>query len=242
MKVTLAKKINYFSVDSNFKLRLSALAKFFQEAAEIHSSLAGSSTKQLHQRGVAWILYKLEIDVRRYPDYEDEIEIVTWHRGHRGFKAFRDFYVLHQGQPIASGASVWLYFDLQGQRLQRVPKETDAMYRREDAGVFEKELDSWSPDLKFRPQTQLEVTTRLSDYDPNGHVTNTAYVDYVETLAGATMTPCPAAIKNMKIQFNKEIGQQARSVTAGWGPAGDGVWFKIFDDRQAYAAGQIQTV
>src|SRR5512137_1927014 len=91
MKFRLTQAVRYDDLDAGLRLRLAALVRFCQEAAVRHSEHAGYSAERLMADGVAWVMHKLGVDVRRYPRGGEVLTVTTWSRGGQGFRAWRDF-------------------------------------------------------------------------------------------------------------------------------------------------------
>lgn len=94
MKIELKKQINFFELDSCFKLRLKGLLNCLQEAAAVHSARAGFETQRLMYQRNVWILQRIEILIHRPPAMGDELTVQTWHKGETKFRAYRDFEIL----------------------------------------------------------------------------------------------------------------------------------------------------
>jgi medium-chain acyl-[acyl-carrier-protein] hydrolase len=137
MKVSLKRQIDFTAIDSNFVLTLHSLVKILQEAAIAHSNQAGFGSKKLINDGSVWILYQYGIEVFKWADYEEEIEVVTWHRGMKGFKAYREFEVYSGNKKIAAASAVYLYYDMQNQKIKRVPENADTIYSAENVVSFQ---------------------------------------------------------------------------------------------------------
>jgi medium-chain acyl-[acyl-carrier-protein] hydrolase len=239
MKVSLKRKIDFTAIDSDFVLTLHSLVKILQEAAIEHSNRAGFGSKQLINDGSVWILYQYGIEVGKWADYEDEIEVVTWHRGMKGFKAYREFEVYSGDQKIASASAVYLYYDIKNRKIRRIPEEANSIYSAEDEVSFKDDLEQWKPIPKFDHKFDLSITTRLSDFDPMGHVNNSVYFDYVETMLFSYLGE-EKKIKKIKIQFAKEINKSVKKLKSGLTRDGAGFKFKIFDENKVFSVGEIE--
>lgn len=82
----------------------------------------------------------------------------------------------------------------------------------------------------------MTITTREGDYDSNGHVNNTVYLEYLDTL----IKRCGLADANVEqvgIQYLKEIGRHVLTIQASVAKSGDRVNFRFFDSSAVYAAG-----
>lgn len=238
MKFHLERPLDYADVNSRFCLKLGALFRYFQEAAVTHSERVGIGSRTLVHDGTVWILHKVAAEIVRYPQYGETVTVTTWSRGAKGFKAFRDFVVFSGDQRLAAATSIWLYFHMNRKRIVRVPEALIDRYTVEDESVIDLDLDAWRPEAGFQPDAQIEITTRSSDVDPLGHVNNSLYFDYLETMA-ARAFPVHGAIGELKIQFQREIGAGTMAVRAGCRITDDGCRFKIFSDDRVHAAGTL---
>ncbi len=239
MKVSLKRKIDFTAIDSNFVLTLHSLVKFLQEAAIEHSNQAGFGSKQLINDGSVWILYQYGIEVTKWAVYEEEIEVITWHRGMKGFKAYREFEVYSGNQKIAAASAVYLYYDIKNQKIKRIPEDANTIYSVEEGVSFKEDLEKWKPLPKFDHGFDVSMTTRLSDFDPMGHVNNSVYFDYVETLLFSYLNR-EKKIKKIKIQFAKEINKSVKKLKSGILEDGTGYKFKIFDENKVFSYGEIE--
>jgi medium-chain acyl-[acyl-carrier-protein] hydrolase len=56
------------------RLQVPTLCRLLQEAATAHAAELGVAVDALIGRGVAWVLSRLDLDVKRWPRGEDEID------------------------------------------------------------------------------------------------------------------------------------------------------------------------
>ena len=82
------------------------------------------------------------------------------------------------------------------------------------------------------------VTTRISDFDPNGHVNNAVYFDYLETALAADGDH-GAAPRRFLIQYQKEIPQSVGTVTVGVGDGDTRRPFAVWGEGGRYAIGEL---
>ncbi|MFH1983755.1 MAG: acyl-ACP thioesterase domain-containing protein [Pseudomonadota bacterium] len=238
MIITQTRTIDYFEADPVFRVKLGVLIKRLQEAAVSHSESVGFGSRNMAGNKNAWILNRLGIDIIRWPAYLEPLTVTTWHRGSRGFMAYRDFRLSVEGEPVAVATSRWLFFDLGRKRVVKVPPETTAAYGAEDDRATDMDLDTWSPPAAPNIVTRLDISTRASDYDPNGHVNNAVYFDYLETLLVAE-THGGDLPKRFLIQYQKEIPREVASISVGTGPGNTERSFSIWGDTSTYASGEI---
>ena len=238
MKVTLHKQVKYFEVDTAFKLKLGHLFRLLQEAAIEHSEQVGLGSKTLVDGGSVWVLNRVEAEILRYPEYLEALTLVTWHKGSKGYRAYRDFILYAGDEKIATAASMWLYVDTQRRRIIRIPEDVSAAYTSEAESAMDNRFDTWKADTRFTPAFSKPISVRTSDYDPLGHVNNAVYLDYVETLATHALENF-SGIGRLIVEFKKELGQDVEAVEAGLAEATNGYVFKIFNQDTVYAAGEL---
>ncbi len=241
MKVTLHTQVKYFEVDAHFKLKLGHLFKLLQEAAIEHSEKVGWGSKTLVDTGSVWVLNRMEAEIWRSPEYLEDMTVVTWHKGSKGYRAYRDFIVYAGDEKVAAASSRWLYFDMQRKRIARIPEATSAAYTTEPESALDNPIDAWKADADFIPTAVKSISIRTSDYDPLGHVNNAVYFDYIETLAAHALDDF-TGIGRLKIEFKKELGQDIEMIAAGLAAAQDGHVFKIFNQDTVYAAGEFYRI
>ncbi len=238
MKVHFSKKINYYESDREHKLKLSSLINHLQEVAIKHSEQVGLGAGELQNRGIAWVLQKIGLQISEYPQYSDQIKVVTWARGTRGYKAYRDFLVYSGDTQIVAASSVWFCLDIHRKRIRRIPNEFENIYTIEPDAALGDELENWTIDDQFIPKFSCDLTTRSADYDSNGHINNAIYFDFVDTLLCRYCQKL-YRIRRLNIQFLKEIDINIETITAGLQMTEHHMLFKIFNDKTCYARGDF---
>jgi hypothetical protein len=69
-------------------------------------------------------------------------------------------------------------------------------------------------------------------------VNNAAYVEYVETLV-SRFREGKSQIKSLRIEYQRGIGKEVEIVKCGLKNSDRSYLFKIFDDSDLYASGEI---
>ncbi|MFP3981257.1 MAG: acyl-[acyl-carrier-protein] thioesterase [Desulfobacterales bacterium] len=238
MKVTTTRRIGFFEVNGNFALRLRVLLNCLQEAATVHSQQAGYETLRLIKEQKAWVLHRIAIQVHSPPVCGDEIEVVTWHKGSRGFRSYRDFEIYRNGEKLVSAASLWLFIDLARKKILRPPQDVGACYGVETRDALDADINKWKTPRDFDPEAAVAIATRPSDYDPLGHVNNALYFDYLETLAERVFEK-PQEMRTVIVQFNKEIAADVSEVSAGLKKQDPGYIFNVSSPAGTHAAGEF---
>jgi len=234
MKVSISRQINYFDIDTNYRISLGSLFRVLQEASSKHHDDA----ERGNDTSCKWILNRMAATIDCYPRYGDTVTAVTWHRSSKGYKAWRDYELHADGRRLAAVTSTWLYYDLAARKLRRVPADTGERYGVAEVAATGIDIEAWKPDFDFVPDQTTRITTRPTDYDPLNHVNNSIYFDYLAALLFRNGTPSDR-IGSITLQYQKEIGRHVEAVEAGCTISGRRGVFKIFSDDTVFAAGEF---
>lgn len=238
------KEIEYHEVDGAFRVKPGVFFRLLQEAAIRHSRAVGYDTRHLNAAGFTWILARYGVDIRRYPEYGETAQFVTWSRGVDGFRAFRDFRVLVDGIPVATAATLWVYLDLASKRVRRIPPAVAERYTTETEHAVDWNIQAWNYPTALPAGSGCELSTRAGDLDSNGHVNNSVYVEYVET-ALARRLQRPVSFQALRLQFEREIDPAATAVGVTLDEAPEGWHFLLADPAdptRRYARGACSLV
>lgn len=234
---TLSTVVSYWDVDRDQRLTLGGVFKLLQEAAIKHADLFGLGAQAMAARGESWVLNRMAVAITRYPRYEEAVKVVTWSAGIRGFRGYRDLRIYCGEELVVSASSLWLYLNLGTKTLVRVPPDRAAQFPVGEAELFRPDLDK----LRFSPPapgaTGSAVSLRYSDFDGNGHLNNTAYLDCLQTaLARGGFSPHPAGIE---IQFMKEVAPTVEGVQIALELRGQAIAFGVSGSEELHAQGMV---
>ena len=115
-------RIRAYETDPGGRLQAPILCQLMQEAATAHASDLGVAVETLLDRGVAWVLSGLRLEVQRWPGPDAEIVIKTWPEAANRLYTERRFEVLDPaGEILASASTLWVVLDLERRRPVRLP-------------------------------------------------------------------------------------------------------------------------
>lgn len=169
--------IKSYHSDQNGKLTLPALFHFLQECAWDNARLNNFGYEFLKTENAFWVLSRVLVQMDKYPQWKDEIEIKTWPKGADGFFALRDFEIYCNGDLVGRATTSWLILDSESRRPRKLENfnfihenflKEEAIDRKLEKIVFSGEL------------TELEKRKVYhSDLDVNKHVNNSTYVRWI---------------------------------------------------------------
>ena len=164
------------------RLKPSAVLNLFQDCSETLTEGWGMGLDVMLERGLVWVLAKLDCQVRRLPVHNEPISIHGWAgRSRTGICPFH--YVIKDAkeQVLITGCAFWVLSDLSTHSMMSptVP--------RIEMPTPEPEKSPLPRMQAIVPPETWETTSRrvlFSETDINGHLTNTRYIDWICDLAG----------------------------------------------------------
>lgn len=203
MGITLAKdySIHYYEIDYMKRLHMTSLIDFLGDIATTQSENLGIGIDFLKENNLAWVIYKWEIKVDRYPVLGERIKIKTIPHAYKRFYANRKFEVYDEsGELIASANSLWILVSTERKRPIRINETMGMAYGMET----ETEVDTFEAFEKVeQAQNECSFTVRYSDIDTNRHVNNTKYVGWaIESMPLETVLK--HELREVKVVYEKE--------------------------------------
>lgn len=238
MKIEKAQTVQVSDVATDRKLRLDALFSIFQEMAVQHTQRVGLSLHELLESGYTWVLSRAVVRIEELPLLDETITVTTWSRGIKRFKGFREFVIDRHGRAVIAASTLWVYLDTRKGRPTRVPDSYEARYGL----VPDQAVDGAIEELLFpaldRPDYQLTVATRISDYDVNGHVNNAVMLQYLETAIYRYHGP-ETVVAGISLAFQREIPLSVREVTVAVQQIPEGCRFAIGAGEALFVTGSV---
>jgi acyl-ACP thioesterase len=217
------------------QMRFSAILCTMQDAAYEHARQLGVGYEFLIKQNRAFILSRMQLKVcSELPSWNERIVLQTWPRGLDRLFCYRDFEISREGrEPFIKATTSWLMIDT----VQRHPVRQQEYFTNVTIRDIHA-LDGDAPrKLSWDDKTQpFDIRrARASDLDPNGHVNNTRYVDWV-TDAIAERHGIDAQISELCINFHAEI-KLGEEVKLGIGEEPDGeVVLQGETDKKSFAS------
>ena len=169
-------KVDTNNVNFNRKLGLFGTLGLLQDMAGEHANILGFGYKDMIAGGYFWVLTQQKLKMDRWPDWHDEVEVVTWALPVEGLKAYREFEIFVDGEKIGQCSTTWMTLDLKSRKPLHPDFINEKGLVRKDYTVgFNAGRVSLPDNLK---QSGL-FTVYNSDIDMNRHVNNTRYTKWI---------------------------------------------------------------
>ena len=192
----------YFSqCQADRDLSLHELLKITSDTAVEDYRRRGLSRENLMASGFAVLVSRCSYRIKKWPQENDFVEIVTWEEKPLALQLMRCYKVLdNSGDVLVSGKSTWSVIDADTWKL--IPTKNFTVRKAPDFSI---ELDCDAPKKIVLPEKMElveERQIRFSDLDANSHVNNSRYAAFVEDALPKEWQVRKA--KNFKINFLKE--------------------------------------
>lgn len=168
--------VSIYDVDFCGILKPSSILNYFQEVATRHSVELKVDYFNLIKKNEFWVLSRVCVEIDKYPEYGDEITVVTYPIAPRMIDCDRDYYILDKdGNVLIRGVSKWLILDAQTHKIKRVNPNYFGGLNFIDKRAIQK------PNWKVEPVDNMELVfnsaVRLDDIDFNRHMNNAKYIN-----------------------------------------------------------------
>ncbi len=178
-------KIKAYMVNQNRKLSLPMMCNLFQEVAGNHANYRQLGFFEMQAANRYWVLNKIKIQVKEYPEWLDQVEAHTWVSMMRGPFSNRHFALFKNGVEVASAFSFWVAIDADSHRPVRI--NSDQVLILSDVEASCGPAEKLSP---FEAGKELgKYKVQNSDIDMLGHVNNVKYTEWLLNQNGINQNP-----------------------------------------------------
>lgn len=195
--------VKSYETDLEKRLKVQSFLNFAQFMAEKHADSLSFGYKDLIAKNLFWVLSRIDIEFLKFPTWNQEITMKTWHKGVEALFGLRDFIIRsNDGKELVKATSSWLILDSVSRRLQRVDKilgSTGRLPHSEDA-ILES-----APKVNLVEEMFCAAERRVtySDMDLNLHTNNAKYIEWSLDFM-AERYGYEREVKRLQINFNSE--------------------------------------
>ena len=167
-------RIHAYVVDKNREATIPTLCNLFQEVANNHAFNRQYDYFSMQERGMIWVLNRLNIKVLRYPKWQETLRVSTWVSLFVPFPHRHLEIVDEQGEIVCCAYSLWFSLDSETHRPKRILDF--------DAPLSDKKTSCEFPQKVVYTEGVSLVSERrvvCSDLDMLGHVNNVKYTEWM---------------------------------------------------------------
>jgi acyl-ACP thioesterase len=160
-----SRRVRLGDVTPSGQVRLDAVARYLQDVAGDDVDDAGISGE------AAWVVRRTTLEVLDRPEYEDDVDLVTWCSGTGAAWAERRTTISRAGQPVVEASSLWVCMDPVSMRPKPLDTRFFAVYGQtpQTRTVPSRLRLAAHPPAGSIPQ---RWPLRRADFDVLGHVNN----------------------------------------------------------------------
>jgi acyl-ACP thioesterase len=171
-----SRTIPFYFTDTRRQLSLTGFSNLFQDIANNHAGAHGLGLLDLLPQNRFWVLNRIKIDIKRFPELTETIDFCTWIQDIKASFPFRHLTLTDKNNEIVgSGVSVWTLIDGHTRRPTRL-YPADFPIRAALTAPCE------APQKLF-PLTEYHAerthTVLYSELDMMGHVNNVKYMQWI---------------------------------------------------------------
>jgi medium-chain acyl-[acyl-carrier-protein] hydrolase len=156
--------------------RLLALLDAMAETAGRHAEVLGVGVRDLHAKGLTWVLARLHVKIKQIPGAGQSVLIATWPSGRHRLFAVREFRLTDgSGAEILKATSAWALMNMETRRPSRLDPHLP-MFSRHPERMINDDFSQLPPLQKA--DGQIFYRAAAVDIDINDHVNNTVYLDW----------------------------------------------------------------
>ncbi|MGB9499157.1 MAG: acyl-[acyl-carrier-protein] thioesterase [Dissulfuribacterales bacterium] len=171
------KKINvcYSETGVDGKLKPVSVLNYLQDITSEHTDEMGVSALDLLPKNLAWVVFKYQINIFKYPLWKDELLIRTWRYPVKNLYELRQFEIIdNTGNLLISSKSLWILTSLTTKKPVRLQNNLPLEIIKNKQKVITNDLTTL-PELT-NPDLIRPFTIRMHDLDFNRHVNNSVYL------------------------------------------------------------------
>ena len=174
-------KVRFSETDSDKKLRFTSIINYFQDCSSFQSEQLGAGFSLLAKRHRAWIISAWQLEVTRFPLFNEHITIGTWPTEFKGMFGNRNYVLLDEtGETLAAAHAIWVYLDTTTLRPTRILPEDSAPYMDYLQLPYPMQIEGRKILIPDTLTEKEPIPVTAAHLDTNRHVNNGQYISMAE--------------------------------------------------------------
>lgn len=156
--------------------RLLAVLEEMMETAGRHAEILGVGVRDLHEKGLTWVLARLHVKIAGVPEAGQTVHIATWPSGRYRLFAVREFQLHDEaGGELLRASSAWAMMNMETRRPARLDPHLPVFSQHPERMIAD-DFAPLPPPCAQAPQASYRA--EAGDIDLNDHVNNTVYLEW----------------------------------------------------------------
>lgn len=163
-------------IDQFLELTIPAYFMMMQIIATSHAEQLGIGKAETLDKGMAWVITRIEVDVIKAPTYTQKVKLSTY-PGDDLKVMFPRYFVMTDvnNNPLVKSSSIWAVIDMKKRTPIMKPFDVIPESEHHEGELNLPKRVTIPDDLELIEERKV----RYSDIDLNGHLNNTKYMDYL---------------------------------------------------------------
>lgn len=193
--------VGFRDVDYNNNVKIKAILSYLEDAAGIHSNIAGYGLLDIEKNKKTWVLTNWKVEILKRPRYSENLKVKTWSNGTEKIYALRDFYIYNEkNEIVVKASSKWVLIDIEKMSIAKLTDEVMNAYTTEPDKVFNERIEKLKEPDKYVDSVEVKITKDMMDV--NGHVHNINYIDFITQIIPEKVMQ---EAKTIEVLYKKEI-------------------------------------
>ena len=189
-------RVRLADADPGGRMRFDSIARFLQDVS------TEDTERSEHHAGLIWVARRITIDVVRFPEYLETLDLATWCGGVGGRWAERRVSIRGAGGAAVEAATLWVLVDGSGTPT-KLPDDLVAQLR-ETAGDRKVSARLTIPGPDAACEERGPWVVRRCDLDLMGHANNAGLWAVAEDDLGDLPIDPPMPLR-AEIEFSREV-------------------------------------
>lgn len=180
---TYQTRVGFSQVDKDRVMKMDSLMALFQDVTCFQGEEIGVGFDYLEPRKQAWILNAWQIEIKRFPQFNEKVTVGTFPTSFKGFIGTRNFILKDAEEEVLVMAnSIWTFMDMEKMRPKKVEENILQKYELEeplsmdypDRKIVISDTQDWNVSEKDA------IVVNENYLDSNMHVNNGQYMQMAE--------------------------------------------------------------
>jgi len=168
-------RVRYAETGIGAKLKPVEILNYFQDVASEHCRELGISAIDLLQKNLAWVVFRYDIDIKRYPSWNQVLTLRTRRYPDNNLYELRHYEIIDEaGRVLICGKSCWILTRLDTGKPVRLNKHLPYPLCSNSYTPIDNSFPEILP--LETAEYQRSFTARMHDLDFNRHVNNASFI------------------------------------------------------------------
>lgn len=171
--------MDYQNINGDLTVSLPGIMGYIQETSLLHSKKCGYTMEYFQDIKKAFVLINWQVEIKRFPNWNEKVVISTWPSEFKGITAKRSFLVKSlTGEVLVNADSKWIYTDIVKKKPIKIEEDMMVDFAPLCKRLMDQEENINESTLGYTILKKEEIYAKRSHIDSNSHVNNITYIKW----------------------------------------------------------------